>query len=128
SPKNAVPYLDRIPAGVIELVRSSGAEVIGSSDLVSAIASRWSPAELEGHRRAARQLREIALAAFQQVKTWRLAGTRVTEGSLQSWVMQAFDHAGLATNDPPIVAVDENAANPHYETGRKDVEILPGQT
>jgi Xaa-Pro dipeptidase len=128
SPKDAVPYLDRIPAGVIELIRSSGAEVVSSSDLVSAIASRWTPQELDGHRRAAAQLREIALAAFQQVKTWRLAGTRVTEASLQAWVMQAFEHGGLATNDPPIVAVDENAANPHYETGRKDVEILPNQT
>jgi Xaa-Pro dipeptidase len=127
SPKDAVPYLDRIPAGVVELVRASGAEVIGSSELVSAIASRWTPTELEGHLRAARILKEIALAAFQQVKAWREQGARATEGRLQSWVLEAFEQAGLQTSHPPIVAVDENAANPHYETEGSEVEILPDQ-
>ena len=127
SPKDAVPYLDRIPAGVVELVRASGAEVVGSSDLVSAIASRWTARELDGHRRAAEQLKDIALAAFQQVKAWRNEGVRATEGRLQAWVLEAFEHAGLKTNHPPIVGVDENAANPHYETGGSEVEILPNQ-
>ncbi|HEY2807081.1 MAG TPA: M24 family metallopeptidase [Gemmatimonadales bacterium] len=129
SPRDAVPYLDRIPAGVVELVRASGAEVIGSSELVSAVASRWTPSELAGHRRAAEKLREIALAAFQQVKVWREAKTRTTEQSLQTWVMEAFEHAGLQTNSPPIVGVDDHAANPHYEphTAGTETEILPNQ-
>src|SRR6185295_17292868 len=105
-----------------------GAEVVGSSDLVSAVASRWTPQELAGHLRAAEQLRDIAYAAFQQVKQWREAGERTTEQRLQSWVLEAFDHGGLQTNSPPIVGVDANAANPHYETGgAHEVEILPNQ-
>jgi Xaa-Pro aminopeptidase len=128
SPKDAVPYMDRIPAGVVELIRASGAEVMGSSDLVSAVAARWSPAELDGHRRAAEKLREIALAAFQQVKQWRETKQTATEQKLQSWVLEAFEHAGLQTSSPPIVGVDEHAANPHYETGDgHEVEILPNQ-
>ncbi len=129
SAKDAVPYLDRIPAGVIELVRASGAEVVSSSELVTAIAARWSPAELAGHRRAAEQLREIALAAFEQVRTWRGAGQRATEQGLQKWVLEAFERAGLQTTSPPIVGVDEHAANPHYEphTAGSETEILPGQ-
>ncbi|MFI5278912.1 MAG: M24 family metallopeptidase [Gemmatimonadales bacterium] len=128
SPKDAVPYLDRIPAGVIELVRASGAEVVGSSELVTAIAAKWSPSELAGHRRAAERLREIALAAFQQVKRWRESNERATEQGLQRWVLQAFDKAGLHTNSPPIVGVDAHAANPHYDTAiGPDTEILPNQ-
>jgi len=129
SAKDAVPYLDRIPAGVLELVRASGAEVVGSSELVTAIAARWTPAELEGHRRAAEKLREIALAAFQQVRTWHDAGERATEQRLQTWVMEAFTQAGLATNSPPIVGVDAHAANPHYEPHlAPETAILPDQT
>ena len=128
SPKDAVPYLDRIPAGVVELVRASGADVVGSSELVSAIASRWSPDELKGHLKAAELLREIALAAFQQVKTWHAAKERVTESRLQKWVLEQFDRNGLFTSHPPIVAVDANAANPHYETGEREVEITKDQT
>ena len=128
SPRDAVPYLDRIPAGVVELVRASGAEIVSSGELVTAMAARWSPAELAGHRKAAEQLREIALEGFQQVKRWRQAGQRTTERSLQQWVLQAFERAGLFTDHPPIVGVDAHAANPHYETaGGPDTEILPDQ-
>jgi len=117
SARDAVPYLDRIPAGVLELVRASGAaEVVSSSDLVSAVAARWSPAELADHRTAAALLRTIALDAFEQVKRWYVAGEPCTEQRLQQWVLDAFTRHGLRTSDPPIVGVDAHAANPHYET------------
>jgi len=112
-----VPYLDRIPAGVLELVRASGAaDVVSSSDLVSAVAARWSPEELAGHRKAAALLRTIALGAFEQVRRWYAAGETCTEQRLQQWVLDEFTRNGLVTNDPPIVGVDAHAANPHYET------------
>ncbi len=115
SPKDNVPYLDRTPAGVVELVRASGAEVATSSDLVTAIAARWTPGELAGHRKAAELLREIALAAFEQVKTWHGQGVATTEQTLQKWVLDAFERNGLYTDSPPIVGVNANAANPHHE-------------
>ena len=127
SPKDAVPYLDRVPAGVLELVRASGAEVVSSSDLVSAIASRWSKDELAGHRKAAELLREIALAAFQHVKGEHQAKRAITEGALMQWVLDAFKRAGLETNSPPIVGVDAHAANPHYETTGSTTPILADQ-
>ena len=42
SPGDAVPYLDRVPAGVIEMVRNAGAEVLTSADLVTAFYAVWS--------------------------------------------------------------------------------------
>jgi Xaa-Pro aminopeptidase len=125
---DAVPYLDRIPAGVLELIRASGAEVVGSADLVSAIAARWTPAELAGHRRAAELLRGIALAGFERVRSWYGGGKVPTEQQLQRWVLGRFEEEGLYTTDPPIVAVDANAANPHYETASaaQETPIRPG--
>ena len=127
SPKDAVPYLDRIPAGVLELVRASGAEVVSSSELVSAIASRWTAEELAGHRKAAEQLRDIALGAFQQVKAEHQAGRGITESGLMQWVLDAFARGGLETTSPPIVGVDAHGANPHYETTGSTTPIRPGQ-
>ena len=127
SGNDAVPYLDRIPAGVVELIRAAGAEVVTSSELVTALASRWTPDELAGHLKAAEQLREIALAAFEQVKTWYREGKTPTEQGLQRWVMAAFEQAGLQTNEPPIVAAGEHAANPHHDpTGGPDTIIERG--
>jgi Xaa-Pro aminopeptidase len=124
SARDGVPYLDRVPAGVVELVRAAGAEVVSSSELVTAIAARWSPEELANHRHAAERLREIALAAFRHVREQFAAGTAPSEQSVQRWVLEAMTQAGLATTDPPIVAMGEHAANPHYEPTQGPDTIL----
>jgi Xaa-Pro aminopeptidase len=128
SAKDAVPYLDRVPAGVVELIRAAGAEIVSSSELVTALAARWTPQELDNHRRAAALVKEVALAAFERVRTWYAAGEQPTEQGLQRWVMEAFDQAGLRTNEPPIVASGEHAANPHHDPmGQSDTVLAAGQ-
>lgn len=128
SAKDAVPYLDRVPAGVVELVRASGAEVVTSSELVTAIAAVWSDDELRDHRRAAELIREIALAGFARVRDWFTEGVMPTEQGLQRWVLDAFEQSGLHTNAPPIIAAGEHSANPHHEpTAHADTAIQPGE-
>ena len=128
SGKDAVPYLDRVPAGVIELVRAAGATVVSSSELVTTLAARWTPQELDNHRRAARLVKEVALAAFEHVRTSFAEGRQPTEQGLQRWVMEAFEQAGLRTNEPPIVGSGEHAANPHHDPmGQSDTAIAKGQ-
>src|ERR1041384_8276331 len=61
---DAVPYLDRVPSGVVELVQSLGGRVVSSAPLVTRFAARWSAAELDGHRHAAAKLAEIAREAL----------------------------------------------------------------
>jgi Xaa-Pro aminopeptidase len=38
-----------------------------------------------------------------------------TEYEIQRWFREQFDRAGLITDDGPIVAVNANSGNPHYE-------------
>ena len=115
SPGDAVPYLDRVPAGVIEMVRNAGATVVSSADLVSAFYAVWSDDQRASHERAARAVSTIGQEAI------RLAGSRadsarpLTEYALQSWIKERFEAGGLETDHGPIVAIGPNAANPHYE-------------
>jgi Xaa-Pro dipeptidase len=115
SPGDAVPYLDRVPAGVIELVRNAGATVVTSAELVSRFYAVWSDTQRASHERAARAVSTIGQEAI------RLAGSRadsalpMTENSLQTWIMEKFEAGGLETDHGPIVAIGPNAANPHYE-------------
>jgi Xaa-Pro dipeptidase len=116
SPGDAVPYLDRIPAGVIEMVRSAGATVVSSAELVTSFYAVWTDGQRASHERAARTISTIGQEAI------RLAGNRasnggspLTEFELQSWIRERFDAAGLETDHGPIVAIGRNAANPHYE-------------
>src|SRR5437667_819139 len=115
SPGDAVPYLDRVPAGVIEMVRNAGAIVVSSADLVSSFYAVWSDEQRASHERAARAVATIGQEAI------RLAGSRadsaspLTEYALQTWIKGRFAAGGLETDHGPIVAIGPNASNPHYE-------------
>ena len=110
-----VPYLDRIPHGVVQLLERCGARVVSSATLVTQFAARWTPEELAGHRRAAETLAEVAQEALRWAGTQVAGGAAVRETDVQRRVREAFDRAGLYTDHGPIVGVQENAADPHYE-------------
>lgn len=113
SPKDAVPYLDRIPWGVVDLLQSLGVTVVPSADLVTRFAATWSEAEAKEHMQAAELLREIALSALHGAV--RRAGTGLSESALQQEVVAAMEGAGMFLTTHPIVGFGPNAANPHYE-------------
>ena len=112
SPEDAVPYLDRVPFGVIELVRRLGARVVPSDELVSRFASRWSAAETEDHREAAEILATIARSTLSRVVAGGSVG--IHEAQVQAEVMADVQALGLVLDEPPIVAFGANSAMPHY--------------
>ncbi|HEX9729214.1 MAG TPA: M24 family metallopeptidase [Gemmatimonadales bacterium] len=112
SPEDGVPYLDRVPAGVVELIRRFGGEVIGSADLVTMFAARWSQQETADHRYAAEALAGIARSTMAEVIT-QVGSAR--EYAVQQAVVRQMQAKGLTMDHPPIVGFGPNAANPHYE-------------
>ncbi len=113
SPENAVPYLDRVPAGIISLLSRFGSTVIPSDVLVTRFAACWTPAELELHRQAAEDIARIARDTLQNVVN---KVGEVTEHEVQQNVIAAMEKAGLDIIEPPIVGFGPNAANPHYDS------------
>ncbi|HRZ10181.1 MAG TPA: hypothetical protein P5319_09850, partial [Gemmatimonadales bacterium] len=113
SPDDAVPYLDRVPAGVVQLITRLGGTVVPSSSLVTRFAARWSPDELADHRYAAEALADIARSELAWAVTQ--GGQGLTEVALQSRVVAAMEARGLKLTTKPIVGFGANAANPHYE-------------
>jgi Xaa-Pro dipeptidase len=125
SPGDAVPYLDRVPAGVIEMVRNAGATVVSSANLVSRFYAVWSDEDLASHKRAAEIIARIARNAFTRAGEAATSGTPLTEYKLQQWILGQFSENGLSTDHGPIVAIGPNAANPHFEpsaTGSARIE------
>ena len=115
SPNDGVPYLDRVPYGVVQMLEGFGARIVPSAQLVTRFAARWSPEELAGHRRAAEALGAIAQDNLRWAGAELARGVEVRETTVQRRVMEAFGRAGLITDHPPIVGFQANAANPHYE-------------
>jgi Xaa-Pro dipeptidase len=114
APGDAVPYVDLVPAGVVEMVRAAGAEVVSSADLVSAFHARWSAAGEASHRRAARAVRDTAHAAFGRIARVVAAGGESSEWEVREWVRAELGRRGLGVGVDSIVGVNANAANPHY--------------
>ena len=113
SPDDAVPYLDRVPYGVVELLRRLGATVVPSGSLVSRFAARWSPSEAEDHRAAAEILASVARQTLRAVA--QETEGKLTESGLQARVIAEAQARGLVFDAPPIVAFGANSAKPHYE-------------
>jgi Xaa-Pro dipeptidase len=113
SPRDAVPYLDRIPWGVIDLLQSLDVTVVSSAELVTRFGATWSAEETAEHEQAAEILRTIALEAL--AKAVHRTDGSLTESGMQHEVVAAMQQAGLFLTSHPIVGFGPNAANPHYE-------------
>jgi Xaa-Pro aminopeptidase len=115
SPLDAVPVVDRVPAGVLEMVRAAGATVLSSADLVSRFFAVWTPAQMASHRRAAEHIARIAREAHLRAGAAAHGGSPLHEHELMAWIQGEFAKVGLSTDHGPNVSASENAANPHYE-------------
>ena len=115
SPKCAIPYVSRIDAGTIELVRAAGVEVVSSGDLIQRFSAVWSDGALATHRDASTRLYRVKDRAFDAVARRMRDREPTTEYDVQQLMMGWFADEGLQTDSPPIVAATEHAGNPHYQ-------------
>jgi Xaa-Pro aminopeptidase len=114
SPLNAIPYISRVDAGTIELVRSYGVEVVSSANLAQRFVARLSDEQMESHREAGRRLITAKDTLFTALASDLHAGAALDEYSVQQRFTTLLEQAGLVLPDPPHVAVNANASNPHY--------------
>ena len=67
SPGCAIPYVSRVDAGTVELVRQSGVEVVSSGDLVQRFSAVWDAPAIATHREASEKLYRVKDRAFDAV-------------------------------------------------------------
>lgn len=115
SPNNAIPYISRVDGGTIELVRSTGVEVVSSANLVQTFEAVWSDTQLKSHLKAATNLRAVIFDAFTQIASCINNNRAVNEYEIQQYICERFAQLGMTTNSPPIVAVNEHSGSPHYQ-------------
>ena len=125
SPLNELPRVSRVDAGTVELVRSLGVEVVSSADLMQAATHRWTPEQYADHHSTALKLGWIVNEAF--AHAGERLGQGVTEFDVAEFIRQRFADEGIASPDGPIVAVNANASDPHYEpSAQVHSPIKPG--
>jgi Xaa-Pro aminopeptidase len=116
-PRNANPYVSRVDAGTIELVRSFGVEIVPSGDLIQLFEACWSDEQWAMHLEAAKHTRSAYDVAFQFIKDRVRGDGSVHELAVQQCIMDHFAANHLLTDHPPICAVGPHSGDPHYSPG-----------
>ena len=126
-PRNANPYVSRVDAGTIELVRSFGIDIAPSGDLIQLFEACWSDAQWDMHLEAARHTKTAFDAAFKFIADRVRQTGSVRETEVQQRIMDHFAAHGLITDHAPICGVGPHSGDPHYGPGAgSDADIREG--
>jgi Xaa-Pro aminopeptidase len=115
SPRCAIPYVSTVDGGTVELVRSTGVEVVSSMNLVQRFEARWTEEQARDNFETAKHLRAIVDEVFRFIRHRISSGTPTTEYDVQQFMLAEFKQRGIITEEAPNCSVNANSANPHYE-------------
>jgi Xaa-Pro aminopeptidase len=124
APRVSNPYVSRVDAGTIELVRGCGVEIVSSGDLIQQFEATWDLEQWQMHQDAEKVTRAAYDVAFGLIVGRVKAGGTIRETEVQKAIMDHFHRHGLTTYSPPIVGVGPHSGDPHYEpVAGKDAAI-----
>ncbi len=113
-PRNANPYVSRVDAGTVELVKSFGVEIVPSGDLVQLFEACWDDDQWAMHLEAAKHTRSAYDVAFGFIAQNVRAGKTIRETDVQQVIMDHFKKNKVTCDHPPICAVGPHSGDPHY--------------
>jgi Xaa-Pro dipeptidase len=111
---NDIPYIGLVDAGTIELVKSFGVAVVSSADLVQLFEARWSEEALASHLEAGNAIHATVRQAFAWISEAVRNAKPIGEYEVQQEISRLFESYGVVADEGALVAVNENASNPHY--------------
>jgi Xaa-Pro dipeptidase len=127
SPRNANPYISRVDAGTLEVVRVTGVEIVPSGDLIQRFEATWDDQQWQMHLEAAKHTDSAYARAWQFIAMQVRSEGSVRETQVQQLIMDHFAEHGLTTYHPPIVGANAHSGDPHFETcAATDVAIKEG--
>ncbi len=117
SPMNDIPYVSRVDAGTIELVRSfPRVSIVTSADLVQQFEAVWTPEQYAMHVEASDKIHRIIMESFAEIARRINANEPTTEYDIQQFMVRRYAEENLTSDgDDPNVSVNANSANPHYQ-------------
>src|SRR6059036_1762761 len=113
SPMNDIPYISRVDAGTVELIRSFGVEPVTSAELVQRFEAVFSPAQHQMHVEASDKMHRIIQEAFAEIARRVRSNEPTTEWDIAQFMLRRYSEEGMQ-QEPMIVAVNADTANPHY--------------
>ncbi len=126
SANNFVFTISMVDAGTADMIRGLGKNIVSAADLIAQFEATLSEEQIKSHFAARDVIDGVTAEAFKEIgRRVRNGGTH--EHDIQQFFMEAFQRENMVTDDPPIVAVNANSGNPHYEpSASRPVPIREG--
>jgi Xaa-Pro aminopeptidase len=113
SPNNSVFTISMVDAGTADMIRGLGKNIVSAADLIAQFEATLTDEQIKSHFAARDVIDAVTAEAFKEIgRRVRNGGTH--EHDIQEFFMEAFQRENMVTDDPPVVAVNANSANPHY--------------
>ncbi len=130
SPMNEIPVVAKVDSGTVELLRSFGANLVSSAELVQKLSAVWSEEQVEHNLTlTAPALHNVMRKTQDFLRNALISKKSFTEYDVQQYILQEFEHSELVTDSSPIVAIARNAASPHYAPSKEqNSPIMAGDT
>ena len=126
SPGGNNPYVSKVDAGTMDMIRSVGVNVVSSGDLLQLFLA-WTPEQLAAHRKASRTLTETKDAALTYLKQHIKVGKRINEYQLQQFMNNFIVERGMESGHPPIIGFGPGGGDPHYvPSAQRSKALEPG--
>jgi Xaa-Pro aminopeptidase len=103
-------------------LHEAGIKTISSGSLVQKIIGNLDNEQIALHERAASLLYKIIEETWNHLSINFKKNKKITEKSIQSFILDKFEKNNLITDSPPLVAFGKNSANPHHSTGETTLE------
>lgn len=117
SPMGNVPTASTMDGGLLEYLRSFGAELVSSADLLQHFGAVLTPEQIESHRQAGVIVHRIMEEAFAWIRQSLDRGLAIDEWALLEKLKALIDREGILSDGPPFFGVDDHASDPGYEPG-----------
>jgi len=127
SPMCAIPYASLTDAGMADLIRSLGTDIVSSAGFLQHFTCVLDQKQVESQRQAAEILDKAAQSAWDLIATRLKKGEKISEYEVQQFIKSEFTRQGCISEGDPICAVNEHSSDPHFSPSKeKDTLIQKG--
>ncbi len=117
------PYVSKVDAGTMDMMRSLEVNVVSSGDLLQLFLA-WTPEQLAQHRKASRLLTETKDAALAYLRQHIKIGRSINEYQLQQFMNNFIEERGMESGHPPIIGFGPGGGDPHYVPSAQKSKVL----
>ena len=109
-----LPRISLADYGSVEYIKSLGINVFSSGNLLQYFSALYDQKAYESQIDACQKTLKIKDEAFNLIRELIEKDGETDEYTIQQFICRRFHEEGMVYDDPAIVAVNQNASNPHY--------------